>query len=79
MAAHLNTEPNPDPTPMERRVQRLIAHGWPNKNIAFELDILETTVKAHVMHLNQKLRTTNRVQLALDWHGIDFRKTPEKD
>lgn len=49
----------------EREILTLIARGDSNKLIARELDIAETTVKAHVQHIFQKLRLSSRVQVAL--------------
>jgi DNA-binding NarL/FixJ family response regulator len=52
-------------TKREHEVLTLIAHGRSNKRIAFELDISEKTVKAHVGHLLAKLGVADRTQAAL--------------
>ena len=39
--------------------------GKPNKIIAYELDICESTVKVHMRHIMGKLNATNRTQAAL--------------
>ena len=52
-------------TPSEQRVLELLRDGKPNKVIARELDIEETTVKVHVRRILKKLNAANRTQAAL--------------
>jgi DNA-binding NarL/FixJ family response regulator len=52
-------------TRREREVLELIAKGFSNKRIAFELGIAEKTVKTHVGHLLAKLGVADRTQAAL--------------
>jgi DNA-binding NarL/FixJ family response regulator len=52
-------------TPGEQRVLELLRKGKPNKIIARELDIEETTVKVHVRRILKKLNAANRTQAAL--------------
>jgi DNA-binding NarL/FixJ family response regulator len=52
-------------TPSEQRVLDLLKKGKPNKAIARELDIEETTVKVHVRRIMKKLHAANRTQAAL--------------
>ncbi|HET9866917.1 MAG TPA: response regulator transcription factor [Nitrospira sp.] len=52
-------------TPSEQRVLELLSKGKPNKVIARELDIEETTVKVHVRRIMKKLNAANRTQAAL--------------
>jgi DNA-binding NarL/FixJ family response regulator len=52
-------------TPSEQRVLELLKKGQPNKVIARELDIEETTVKVHVRRIMKKLNAANRTQAAL--------------
>ena len=52
-------------TPSEQRVLELLKEGKPNKVIARELDIEETTVKVHVRRIMKKLNAANRTQAAL--------------
>jgi DNA-binding NarL/FixJ family response regulator len=52
-------------TPKELEVLRSLATGRPNKLIAHELAICETTVKVHLRHIFRKLGTTNRTHAAL--------------
>lgn len=52
-------------TPKELEVLGSLARGRPNKLIAHELTICETTVKVHLRHIFRKLGTTNRTHAAL--------------
>lgn len=52
-------------TPKELEVLGSLASGRPNKLIAHELLICETTVKVHLRHIFRKLGTTNRTHAAL--------------
>lgn len=52
-------------TPREIDVLRLLREGRPNKIIAHELDLKETTVKIHVRHIMKKLKAANRTEAAL--------------
>lgn len=49
-------------TPQQLRVLELLGTGKLNKEIAFELTIAETTVKAHVSAILQKLKVYSRTQ-----------------
>ncbi|GAB2697506.1 response regulator transcription factor [Aliiglaciecola sp. 3_MG-2023] len=49
-----------------------ITKGKSNKQIAYELNIAETTVKAHVSAILNKLNVHNRIQAALCAANIDF-------
>jgi DNA-binding NarL/FixJ family response regulator len=49
-----------------------MAKGDSNKQIAFTLEIAETTVKAHVSAILRKLNVHNRVQAILSTGDIDF-------
>jgi DNA-binding NarL/FixJ family response regulator len=49
-------------TPQQRKVLRLLGTGKLNKEIAYELDIAETTVKAHVSSILHKLKVYSRTQ-----------------
>jgi DNA-binding NarL/FixJ family response regulator len=42
-----------------------LRQGMPNKLIAYELQMQESTVKVHVRHIMKKLKATNRTQAAL--------------
>lgn len=52
-------------TPQQQRVLALIARGFLNKQIAFELNVKETTVKTHVSEIFRKLDIYNRTQAAM--------------
>jgi DNA-binding NarL/FixJ family response regulator len=52
-------------TPRELEVLRCLSAGKPNKLIAYELGMCETTVKVHLRHIFRKLGTTNRTHAAL--------------
>jgi DNA-binding NarL/FixJ family response regulator len=52
-------------TPREREVLQLIGRGYPNKQIARELDVSERTVKTHVGHVLAKLGVDDRTQAAV--------------
>lgn len=52
-------------TPKQLTVLNLIAEGALNKQIGFELDIKETTVKSHITDIFRKLGINNRTQAAL--------------
>jgi DNA-binding NarL/FixJ family response regulator len=52
-------------TAREAEVLHLLRQGKPNKIIAFELAIAESTVKVHIRSIMKKLNATNRTQAAL--------------
>jgi DNA-binding NarL/FixJ family response regulator len=52
-------------TPKEREVLSGLGEGRPNKIIAYQLGICETTVKVHKRHIMRKLGATNRTHAAL--------------
>jgi len=52
-------------TPQQFRVLMMVAEGMLNKQIAFDLDISEATVKAHMTAIFRKLGVTNRTQAVL--------------
>lgn len=53
-------------------VLQRMSKGESNKQIAYNLDIAETTVKAHVSAILRKLNVHNRVQAILSAGDIDF-------
>ena len=57
----------------ELRVLELLAKGKPNKVIAYELGIKESTVKAHVTAILRKLRVHSRTQAVLAARELGFR------
>lgn len=52
-------------TPQQKKVMKLICAGKPNKQIAYELQLAEATVKAHITALLRRLGVNNRTQAAL--------------
>ncbi len=59
-------------TRKQLQVLERMAKGEANKQIAYNLDIAETTVKAHVSAILRKLNVHNRVQAILSVGDIDF-------
>jgi DNA-binding NarL/FixJ family response regulator len=59
-------------TRKQLQVFEQMAKGGSNKQISAELNIAETTVKAHVSAILQKLKVTNRIQAVLCASSIDF-------
>jgi len=49
-------------TPREREILNYIAQGYPNKQIAAELDISEQTIKNHVTSILRKLNANARTE-----------------
>jgi DNA-binding NarL/FixJ family response regulator len=52
-------------TPQQHRVLVLMAEGKPNKLIAYEMQITEPTVKAHVTEILRKFGATSRTQAVI--------------
>jgi DNA-binding NarL/FixJ family response regulator len=52
-------------TPQQLNILRLVCEGKLNKQIAFDLAIAETTVKAHITAILRKLGVTSRTQAVL--------------
>lgn len=52
-------------TPQQRRVLEMLVAGKSNKVIAHDLDVTESTVKAHVSAILRKLKVTSRTQAVL--------------
>jgi DNA-binding NarL/FixJ family response regulator len=52
-------------TPQQTRVLGMLAEGLLNKQIAYELDVSEATIKAHVSAILQKLGVDNRTQAVI--------------
>jgi DNA-binding NarL/FixJ family response regulator len=41
-----------------------LQQGKPNKIIAYELNLCESTVKVHIRNIMKKLKATNRAEIA---------------
>lgn len=52
-------------TPQQARILELVCEGKLNKQIAYDLDVTESTVKAHVTAILRKLKVSNRLQAVL--------------
>ncbi len=59
-------------TPAQIRVLQLIKLGRLNKQIAHELGVSETTVKAHVSEILRKLNVVSRTQAVIETAQLDF-------
>lgn len=59
-------------TPAQIRVLQLIRQGKLNKQIAHELGVSETTVKAHVSEILHKLNVVSRTQAAIETAHLDL-------
>jgi DNA-binding NarL/FixJ family response regulator len=59
-------------TPQQVRVLQMLRQGLLNKQIAFELDVGETTIKAHVSEILRKLKVNSRTQAVIEAAKIDF-------
>lgn len=55
-------------TPREKDVLRLVMHGKTNKEIAKELGLSTRTAEHHITQILEKLRLTNRTELAIWAH-----------
>lgn len=70
-------------TPAQIRVMQLLCRGLLNKQIACELGVTETTVKAHVSEVLRKLKVASRTQAVVETAGLEFEKIlaskPSKD
>jgi DNA-binding NarL/FixJ family response regulator len=53
-------------TAQQRRVLEMLVRGKSNKVIAYELDLAESTVKAHVSAVLRKLNVTSRTQAVIN-------------
>lgn len=59
-------------TPQQFRVLKMVSEGMLNKQIAFELDITEATIKAHVGAIFKKFNVRTRTQLVLAVNELDL-------
>lgn len=58
-------------TPQQVRVLMMLGEGLLNKQIAYELDVSEATIKAHVSAILQKLNVDSRTQAVIMVNRID--------
>ena len=59
-------------TPQQLRVLKMIRQGKLNKQIAHELLVGDSTVKAHVSEILRKLGVISRTQIVIETAGLDF-------
>lgn len=64
-------------TPQQFRVLMMLGEGMLNKQIAYDLDISEATVKAHVTAIFRKLGVQNRTQAVLAAGHLAVESPPE--
>ena len=58
-------------TPQQLKVLKMLRDGLLNKQIAYELDVGETTVKAHVSEILRKLEVYSRTQVVIEINKLD--------
>jgi DNA-binding NarL/FixJ family response regulator len=59
-------------TPQQMRVLGMIRQGKLNKQIAYELQVGDSTVKAHVSEILRKLEVISRTQIVIETAYLDF-------
>ncbi len=59
-------------TPQQLRVLQMLREGLLNKQIAYELDVGETTIKAHVSEILRKLNVNSRTQAVIEVSKLDL-------
>jgi len=64
-------------TPQQVRVLMMLSEGLLNKQIAFQLDVSEATVKAHVSAILQKLGVVSRTQAVIAASKIEAGHWPQ--
>ena len=65
-------------TPQQFKVLSMIADGQLNKQIAYELNIQETTVKHHVSSILRKLNVINRTQAGVMFNQLEVADEAQK-
>ena len=60
-------------TPQQLRVLQMLKQGLLNKQIAYELKVGETTIKAHVSEILRKLNVFSRTQAVIEVSKLDVR------
>ncbi|WP_269586161.1 response regulator [Roseibium sp. Sym1] len=66
-------------TPQQQRVLQMMRAGLLNKQIAYELDIGITTVKAHVSEILRKLNVYSRTKAVIEVSRLDAENLLEAD
>jgi DNA-binding NarL/FixJ family response regulator len=57
-------------TERQAAVVEKLSQGKPNKIIAYELDMQESTVKVHIRNIMRKLKATNRTEVAFLYQSM---------
>lgn len=65
-------------TPQQSRVLNMLADGLLNKQIAYELNVSEATIKAHVSAVLQKLNVDSRTQAVIQLARIGSEAGPRQ-
>ncbi|MGI9279288.1 MAG: response regulator transcription factor [Endozoicomonas sp.] len=66
-------------TPQQFRVLGMMSEGLLNKQIAYELEVSEATIKAHVTAIFKKLGVRNRTQAVIVMKELDHDPSPAED
>lgn len=61
-------------TPQQFRVLGMLAEGQLNKQIAYDLNVSEATIKAHMTAIFRKLGVRNRTQAVIRLQNLDIEK-----
>ena len=61
-------------TPQQFRVLTMMAEGMLNKQIAYDLEVSEATIKAHVTAIFRKLGVRTRTQAVIAVQALDIEK-----
>lgn len=64
-------------TPQQFRVLSMLAEGLLNKQIAYELNVKEATIKAHMTEILRKLQVNSRTQAVLALGSLAVNPPPE--
>ena len=65
-------------TPQQFRVLTMMSEGMLNKQIAYDLDVSEATIKAHVTAIFRKLGVRTRTQAVIAVQSLDIEKPDTK-
>lgn len=65
-------------TPQQFRVLQMVSSGQLNKQIAYDLNVSEATIKAHMTHILRKLGASNRTQAVLIASKLGIPDDPKK-
>ena len=61
-------------TPQQFRVLTMMTEGMLNKQIAYDLEVSEATIKAHVTAIFRKLGVRTRTQAVIAVQALDIEK-----